>query len=75
MSAFGQKQGAQVEGKGINSLKEHMLTAQGCLSSAKRLKRSSILLDPDFCGLEADEELDGQSTRLRHPCDETAVAV
>ena len=27
------------------------------VSCAKRCSRSSILLDPDFCGLEADEEI------------------
>ena len=31
--------------------------APGRVSCAKRCRRSSILLDPDFCGLEADEEI------------------
>eukprot|EP00964_Phaeocystis_antarctica_P095384 scaffold61856_cov30-Phaeocystis_antarctica.AAC.1 len=37
----------------------------------KRGERSSILLDPDFCGL------DGRTmpALTGHPCDETAVAV
>eukprot|EP00964_Phaeocystis_antarctica_P019825 scaffold10944_cov41-Phaeocystis_antarctica.AAC.1 len=49
-----------------------VLRPQGCVSFGNRFSRSSILLDPELCGMWWDEEL---GAALTHPCDETAVAV
>eukprot|EP00964_Phaeocystis_antarctica_P045442 scaffold26164_cov58-Phaeocystis_antarctica.AAC.1 len=48
-----------------------VLRPQGCTRFGNRGTRSSILLDPELCGMWWDEELDAPV----HPCDETAVAV